>query len=48
MLLNIQPGGIQGALTDPANQPPEFRIMGTEARAQAAAESARNPARATA
>jgi hypothetical protein len=33
---------------EPANHPPECRMMGTDARAQAASESARNPARATA
>ncbi|WP_406638717.1 hypothetical protein [Pseudarthrobacter quantipunctorum] len=48
MLLNIQPGGIQGAFTDTANQPLECRMMGTDAAAQAANESEKNPARATA
>ena len=48
MLLNIQPGGIQGAFTDTANQPLECRMMGTDAAAQAANESDKNPARPTA
>ena len=48
MLLNIQPGGIQGAFTDTANQPLECRMMGTDAAAHAARESEKKPARATA
>lgn len=48
MLLNIQPGGIQGAFTDTANQPLECRMMGTDAAAQAATESEKNPVRARA
>lgn len=48
MDLNIQPGGIHGALTDAANQPVEFRMMGTDATIQAAIDRPRNPSRAAA
>ncbi|GAB5077069.1 hypothetical protein ARTHROSP310_02110 [Arthrobacter sp. AD-310] len=45
---NIHPGGIQGAFTEAANQPDEWRMMGIEAAAQAAVERARKPSSATA